>query len=102
MSDGIGMAEELLGLSGFRVLDVVEHDAEVVIRVETTATRAFCRSCGVRAEPHRMRVGGRDLACFGRPARLARRLLLPGQRATNRPPSRPRLDRRARAQPDED
>jgi len=71
MSDGIGMAEVLLGLSGFGVLDVVEHDAEVVIRVETTATRAFCRSCGVRAEPQdRMRVDVRDLACFGRPARL--------------------------------
>jgi len=71
MSDGIGMAEALLGLSGFRVLDVVEHDAEVVIRVETTASRAFCRSCGVRAEPQdRMRVDVRDLACFGRPARL--------------------------------
>ena len=67
MSDGIGMAEVLLGLSGFGVLDVVEHDAEVVIRVETTATRAFCRSCGVRAEPQdRMRVDVRDLACFGR------------------------------------
>ncbi len=71
MSDGIGMAEVLLGLSGFRVLDVVEHDAEVVIRVETTASRAFCRSCGVRAEPQdRMRVDVRNLACFGRPARL--------------------------------
>jgi len=71
MSDGIGLAEVLLGLPGFRVLDVVEHDAEVVIRVETTATRAFCRSCGVRAEPQdRMRVDVRDLACFGRPARL--------------------------------
>jgi transposase len=71
MSDGIGLAEVLLGLSGFRVLDVVEHDAEVVIRVETTATRAFCRTCGVRAEPQdRMRVDMRDLACFGRPARL--------------------------------
>ncbi len=71
MDDGIGMAEVLLGLSGFRVLDVGEHDAEVVIRVETPAARAFCRSCGVRAEPQdRMRVDVRDLACFGRPARL--------------------------------
>ena len=30
MSDGIGLAEVLLGLPGFRVLDVVEADAEVV------------------------------------------------------------------------
>src|SRR4051812_14966658 len=71
MIDGTGLAEVLLGLSGFRVLDVVEDDSEVVIGVETTATRAFCRSCGVRAEPQdRMRVDVRDLACFGRPARL--------------------------------
>jgi hypothetical protein len=61
----------LLGLPGFRVLDVVEHDVEVVIRVVTTASRAFCRACGGRAESQdRMRVDVRDLACFGRPARL--------------------------------
>jgi len=71
MDDGIGLAEALLGLSGFRVLDVIEDEAEVVIRVETTTARVFCRTCGVRAEPHdRMRVDIRDLACFGRPARL--------------------------------
>jgi len=71
MSDGIGLVEVLLGLPGFRVLDVVEADAEVVITIETTATRTFCRTCGVRAEPQdRMRVDVRDLACFGRPARL--------------------------------
>jgi hypothetical protein len=46
MSDGIGLAEVLLGLPGFQVLDVVEHGVEVVIRVETTATQAFCRTCG--------------------------------------------------------
>jgi transposase len=71
MSDGIGLAEVLLGLPGFRVVDVVESDAEVVIWVETTAVRVFCASCGVRAEPQdRMSVDVRDLACFGRPARL--------------------------------
>ena len=71
MDDGTGLAEVLLGLPGFRVLGVVENEAEVVIRVETTAVRAFCRTCGVRAEPQdRMRVDVRDLACFGRPARL--------------------------------
>ena len=37
MSDGIGLAEVLLGLPGFRVLDVIETDAEVVIAIETTA-----------------------------------------------------------------
>jgi len=71
MSDGIGLAETLLGLPGFRVLEVVEGDVEVVITIETTAAWAHCRSCGVRAEPQdRMTVDVRDLACFGRPARL--------------------------------
>jgi transposase len=71
MNDGIGLAEVLLGLPGFRVLDVVESDVEVVVWIESTVSRAFCRSCGVLAEAQdRMRVDIRDLACFGRPARL--------------------------------
>src|SRR5215213_3446214 len=71
MSDGIGLAEVLLGLPGFRVLDVVESALEVVITIESTAVRAHCRTCGVRAEPQdRVPVDVRDLACFGRPARL--------------------------------
>ena len=71
MDDGIGLAEVLLGLPGFRVLNVTETDCEVVIAVESMAARAFCRRCGVRAEAQdRMRVDIRDLACFGRPARL--------------------------------
>jgi transposase len=71
MSDGIGLVEVLLGLPGFRVLEVVESDVEVVVTIESLATRAFCRTCGARAEPQdRMPVDVRDLACFGRPARL--------------------------------
>ena len=71
MDDGIGLVEVLLGLPGFRVLDVVEHEAEVVITIETMAVVAHCRTCGARAEPQgRMPVDVRDLACFGRPARL--------------------------------
>ena len=71
MSDGIGMAEVLLGLPGFRVLGVVETDVEVVITIESTAVWAHCRTCGARAEPQdRMPVDVRDLACFGRPTRL--------------------------------
>src|SRR5438552_857153 len=71
MSDGTGLAEALLGLDGFRVLDVVEERDELVITIETTATVTGCSSCGVRAEAHdRLRVEIRDLACFGRPARL--------------------------------
>jgi len=71
MSDGIGLAKALLGLPGFRVLEVSEPDVEVVVVIETTATRAFCMTCGVQAEAQdRMPVDVRDLACFGRPARL--------------------------------
>jgi transposase len=72
MVDGSGLAEAMLGLSGFRVLAVIETDAEVVIEVETTASRAWCETCGVRAEAQdRVRVEVRDLECFGRSARLS-------------------------------
>jgi transposase len=71
MSDGIGLAEALLGLDGFRVLDVVETADELVIGIETTAAIAWCAACGTRAEAHdRMPIEVRDLPCFGRPARL--------------------------------
>lgn len=71
MSDGIGLAEALFGLDGFRVLAVQENAAELVVTVESTADRAACSGCGVRAEAQdRLRVELRDLPCFGRPARL--------------------------------
>ena len=71
MCDRTGLAEAILGLDGFRVLDVDETPAEVVITVETTATIAGCAACGAVAEAHdRLRVDVRDLPCFGRPARL--------------------------------
>lgn len=71
MSDGIGLAEALLGLDGFRVLDVAEVPDELIVTIETTRDFVGCARCGVRAEAHdRMRVEIRDLACFGRPARL--------------------------------
>lgn len=71
MNDGIGLAEALLGLDGFRVLEVTEAPAELSIEIETTTEIEGCRSCGTRAEAHdRMTVAIRDLACFGRPARL--------------------------------
>jgi transposase len=61
----------LLGLDGFRVLEVAETPAEVVIRVETTADFVGCSTCGTRAESQdRVPVAVRDLPCFGRPARL--------------------------------
>jgi hypothetical protein len=71
MDDGIGLVEVLLGLPGFWVLDVVEDDDELVITIESMLSWAHCRTCGARAEPRdRMPVDVRDLACFGRPARL--------------------------------
>ncbi|PLS75030.1 MAG: ISL3 family transposase [Actinobacteria bacterium] len=71
MDDGTGLAEALLGLAGFRVLTVVEDVLEVVIDVETIADFVGCGACGRRAEAQdRMAVDIRDLACFGRPARL--------------------------------
>ena len=71
MLDGIGLVEALLGLPGVRVLDVSEDDYEVIVTVESTAMRAFCRVCGALAEAQdRVRVDVRDLPCFGRPARL--------------------------------
>jgi hypothetical protein len=71
MSDGTGLAEALLGLDGFRVLDVSEGSDELVVTIETTADVVGCGACGTRAEAQdRKAIDIRDLACFGRPARL--------------------------------
>lgn len=71
MSDATGLAEALLGLPGFRVLEVIESVWEVVVRVETTRDVVGCAGCGVRAVAHeRMPVDFRDLPAFGRPTRL--------------------------------
>ena len=47
MSDGIGLAEALLGLDGFRVLEVVETTDELVVTIETIAEFDGLRACGV-------------------------------------------------------
>jgi len=72
MNDATGFAEALLGLDGFRVLDVFEDPLELVITIESTLDRVGCAGCGVRAQSQdRVTVDVRDLPCFGRPARLA-------------------------------
>ena len=71
MCDATGVAEAMLGLPGFRVLEVVEDPAEVVIEIELIAGVVGCPECGVVARAHgRMVVDYRDLAAFGRPVRL--------------------------------
>jgi transposase len=71
MSDDTGLAEAMLGLDGFTVVDVREDPAELVITIETTAVVVGCSTCGVRAQAQdRMPIEIRDLACFGRPVRL--------------------------------
>ncbi len=82
MSDATGVAEAMLGLPGFRVLAVDETPLEVVIQIETSADRVGCPACGVVATAHdRMPVECRDLAAFGRPARLvwALQIIIPRQ-----------------------
>jgi transposase len=71
MSDATGAAEALLGLPGFLVLEVREDPGEVIVVVELMAEIVGCPGCGVVARSHgRTEVDYRDLACFGRPARL--------------------------------
>jgi hypothetical protein len=44
VSDGIGVAEALLGLDGFRVLEVTETPDEVTVTIETDAELGGSRS----------------------------------------------------------
>ena len=71
MIDGIAMVELLVGLPDMRVLGVIEGDDELVVTVETMVERAWCPTCGGRAEAQdRSTRAVRDLSCFGRPVRL--------------------------------
>jgi transposase len=64
-------ATVLLGLPGFGLLAVSEHDGELEVAVETTAGEAFCDVCGVRARLHDRRpTWVRDLPTCGRPVTL--------------------------------
>ncbi len=71
MDDVTGLAEKMLGLPGFRILDVHESPSEVAVTVETAVDLVGCGECGVRAEAQdRVRVDVRDLPFGGRPMRL--------------------------------
>ena len=64
--DATGVAEVMLGLPGFRVLEAQES-MELVIVVETAATLVGCGGCGVIATAHdRMEVAYRDLTALRR------------------------------------
>jgi transposase len=69
--EGSSTAVTMLGLPGLVVLAVDQIDGEIETTVETTATRAWCRSCGVRAVGHgRREIVVRDIDVFDRHARL--------------------------------
>ena len=71
VTDGSSWVNRMIRLPGMTVLDVVDGDDELVITVESTADRVFCRGCGERAEAQdRTPRSVRDLACFGQPVRL--------------------------------
>jgi transposase len=61
----------MLGLPGFVVLAVSEHDGEVEQAIETTADLVGCRECGAVAQLHDRRPCWiRDLPTAGRPVTL--------------------------------
>ena len=61
----------VLGLEGFRLVAVDEHDGELELAVETTADMVGCPRCGAVAWAHGRRpVRVRDLPVGGRPTTL--------------------------------
>jgi transposase len=61
----------MLGWDGFVLLAVSQQDGELEQAVETTASEAFCRGCGVQADLHDRRpTWVRDLPAGGRPVTL--------------------------------
>jgi transposase len=61
----------VLGLEGFELVAVDEHDGELELAVQTTADLTGCPDCGAVAEAHGRRpVRVRDLPVAGRPTSL--------------------------------
>lgn len=73
-TDGTGardLGAVVLGLDGFGLVAVDEHDGELELAVETTADLAGCPGCGAVATAHGRRpVRVRDLPVGGRPTTL--------------------------------
>lgn len=71
-NDEIGMADQLLGLHGFQIIDMEVTEAELILTVETKPTGTVnCPRCGQPAQAQgRYEVHYRDLPAFGRPTRL--------------------------------
>src|ERR687886_1481134 len=64
-------AAAMLGLPGFVVLAVSEHDGELEQAIQTTADLVGCPECGAVAQRHDRRpVWVRDLPPAGRPVTL--------------------------------
>lgn len=64
-------ATAMLGLPGFVLLAVSEHDGELEYAIETTEAVTGCPECGVVARLHdRRRTDVRDLPAGGRPVTL--------------------------------
>jgi transposase len=69
--DHVTAGTVILGLAGFRLLSVSEYGGELEQAIETTATEAFCLSCGALARLHGRRpTWVRDLPVAGRPTVL--------------------------------
>jgi transposase len=61
----------MLGLPGFVLLAVSDHDGELEYAIETTESVTGCPECGVLARLHdRRRIDVRDLPAGGRPVTL--------------------------------
>ena len=71
MDDATGLAEALLGLDGFRVLECARPPTRWASRSRRRPTWWDARAAGCGRWPRSAeRVDIRDLPCFGRPARL--------------------------------
>lgn len=72
MNEGSDTRVLFLGLDGFEVLAATNDGAELLVLIQTTADRAFCRTCGVQAAAKgRARVIVRDVPIGDRPVRLS-------------------------------